>query len=92
MKIGDVIQIKPEHLPVIEQLREREREAHGAFCTASRLMMVANDRLWEMIREAYPELNNCRLTLDAEGKELLVLGTKEELADVLKHRPAEATK
>ena len=77
--IGDVIAFKPEHVPVIEQLLEREREAHTAYVAATRLMVDANDKTWDTIRELFPELVNFQIFLTSDKPtQLRIVGTKKE--------------
>lgn len=77
MTLGEVIEIKEEDKKAINELNKACDTAFVAFNDATAMRKLSLSKLWDFIKEKYPETNNFELSYDSKNKEIILIGRKQ---------------
>lgn len=76
--LGKTLPIKKEHLRALESIRRLIDTASLAQAEALQRTQSANDMLWVLLDEVYPETKDYRLTIHWDTNEISVLRKKSK--------------
>ena len=73
---GDVVKLEGDNLECLMSLLEISKEREFAFLLASGHAQKANDKIFEYIRELYPELGLYELLIDNGNGSIRIISKK----------------
>jgi hypothetical protein len=72
-KIGDIVIVTPEVKVILAAIIKNRHDAEVAFATATRWLASEEEKFWDTIRQAHPELANYDVRYRHKDGELKVM-------------------